>query len=201
MADGVRAVVRDDAVVGLGATSTLARQIAQGAPADVFASADPEWVDWLRGEGVLVLSERVVAHGSLVVVGPADMPAGALGDPLVNADRIAVADPAHVPAGQYAEAALRSTGRWEQVSRRVLPCADVRAALAAVESGAADAGIVYASDVGQSDRVVILDSLTAGARRPTFVVAALSERGRTVVDRIAADTASWRSAGFDPVAP
>lgn len=194
-ADVVRALA-EGASVSVAASSVLARQVARGAPASVLVTADPAWIDWLAAEGVPVLDRREVARGSLVVVGPAD--AAPEADPFTG--RIALADPAHVPAGQYARAALRASGRWADVEPRTVRTGDVRAALAAVEAGAADRAVVYASDARASTRVRVLLALDgAGAIR--FEAALLKSEGRSVFDALTTRPEAWAAAGFLPPAP
>ena len=144
-----------DIVVNVAATSLLARQIEQGAPADLFFSASPDWMTYLadrgrvRGRPVGLLTNRLVAAG------PADgTPVTAPAD-LLRLDRVALADPEHVPAGIYAREALACLGLWEAVRPHVIPMLDVRAALLAVRNGAAETAIVYASDVRATPNVQV----------------------------------------------
>lgn len=132
------------------ASNALARQIQEGAPADVFLSADEAKMDALDKAGLLLDGTRVsLLSNTLVIVVGADSPlefgspAGLL-DPAVK--RIALADTKGVPAGVYAREYLEKIGEWEAVKDRVVPTENVRAALAAVESGNAEAGIVYKTD-------------------------------------------------------
>ena len=185
------------ALVSVAASSVLARQIAQGAPADVFVTADPDWIDWLGERGVSVVERRVVATGRLVLVGPVDAPAGAsLATALASADRLALADPSHVPAGAYARESLEAAGLWDGVSARVVPLGDVRAALAAVESGVADRAIVYGSDAVASQRVRVLAEVPRA--QIVFEAALLQEPGgRGLFDALAEAGDLWTAAGFD----
>ncbi len=132
------------------ATSTLARQIAAGAPADVFLSADMEWVDWLVGRNFGKPGDiQVFAGNGLVVVAVLNSTAAdSLPDVFdrANSSRIAIADPDHVPAGRYARQVLEADGRWRQIAGRIVPAANVRSALRYVETGQTDFGIVYATD-------------------------------------------------------
>ncbi len=169
------------------ASSTLARQIAQGAPADLYLSASTAWMDELEGRDAIEPGTRVDLLGNtLVLIAPKRRPieieiapgfplAGALGD-----RRLAMGDPAHVPAGIYAKAALTKLGVWPEVSARVAYLGDVRGALAMVDRGEAAAGIVYASDVRGAARVQVVGrfpadshpaivyplAVVAGRRRP-----------------------------------
>lgn len=150
--------------LSFGASSTLARQIEQGAPANLFASADERWMDYLAKAGliepgtrrdllanrlVLVVPKDVVPKDVVpqdrarqVRIGP-DLDLAALLGP---AGRIATGDPEHVPAGIYARQALTSLGLWPQAEARLAATPDVRGALLLVERGEAPAGIVYATD-------------------------------------------------------
>ena len=145
-----------EVLVSFGASSTLARQIEQKAPADVFFSASPVWTEHLAEKNLLRAPARVVIGNGLVVIGPEDaIPLASLDD-LEELYDIAVADPEGVPAGQYAREGLQRAGMWERLETRLLPTVDVRAAVAAVQTGAARAGIVYASDVRGTDGVRVL---------------------------------------------
>lgn len=138
----------DDIVFHFGASSLLARQIEQGAPADLFLSADEARMNALAQQNLIVASTRKsVLSNSLVIVVPNDggltltSPAQ-----LTRAERIALAEPSTVPAGVYARAWLQKIGLWDRVAAKIIPTDNVRAALAAVESGNVDAAIVYKTD-------------------------------------------------------
>lgn len=137
-------------VLNLGASSALALQIENGAPSDVFVSADEAQMDRLEAAGRIVEGTRRSLLGNrLVVVVPDDAPSPpAQASDLVGEGvrRIALADPALVPAGVYARRWLEALGLWDRVQPRVVPLENVRAALAAVDSGDADAAVVYATD-------------------------------------------------------
>lgn len=174
------------------ASSTLARQIEQGAPAHVFVSADERWMDHLERAGRIdAASRRVLATNRLVVVVPRDAARAhphphAAGEPTESPDairaallpadpgaRIASGDPAHVPAGRYAEQALRSLGLWERVAPRLVRADNVRSALAFVERGEAAAGIVYATDAAASSKVRVAARFAASSHAPVTYPAAL----------------------------
>jgi len=138
-----------------GASSDLARQILAGAAADIFFSADVARMEELEKAGLVDRSERRnVLSNTLVIVTPADAKT-ALSQPadLKGVGRIALANPDSVPAGIYAKSYLKSLGLWDALEAKVVPTLDVRAALAAVEGGHADAGIVYATDAAISKKV------------------------------------------------
>jgi molybdate transport system substrate-binding protein len=145
-------------VYNLGASNDLARQIRAGAPADVFFSADKRQMDGLEKEGLVRAADRVdVLSNVLVVVVPADSSARVASPAdLVRFPRFALADPEAVPAGVYARAWLESVGQWDTLKGRVVPALNVRAALAAVESGNAEAGIVYRTDAAISKRARVV---------------------------------------------
>ena len=141
-----------DVLVSIGATSTLARQIEACGPADVLLAPSEEWVERLQTSGFLH-TEQTIAEGALAVVVAESAAPWSHFQHMTQIDRLALADPAHVPAGRFAQAALEQAGLWEVVEPRVIPLPHVRAALAAVASGQADAAIVYASDLAVSDQV------------------------------------------------
>lgn len=149
----------DKLVFHYGASSTLARQIQEGAPADVFFSADEPKMDSLEQSGLLLEgTRRSLLGNSLVVVVPAkDGAVIAQADALLlpGIRRLAVAEPATVPAGIYARAYLIKLGLWEKLAPKLVPTENVRAALAAVVSGNADAAWVYKTDAGISKEVKI----------------------------------------------
>jgi molybdate transport system substrate-binding protein len=149
----------DKITFNLGASSTLARQIEAGAPADIFFSADEAQMDGLAKQGLIDASTRKSRLGnSLVVVIPGDstLQIQSAGD-LTNAavKQIALADPKAVPAGVYAKAWLTKQQLWPTIEPKVVPTENVRAALAAVESGNVEAGVVYKTDAGISKKVKV----------------------------------------------
>jgi molybdate transport system substrate-binding protein len=142
------------------ASSTLARQIEEGAPADIFFSADETQMDRLAERGLVDAATRVDRLGNtLVVVAPKDShlqihsPADLAAD---GVKQIALADPKAVPAGVYAKEWLNKFGDWDAVAPKVVPAENVRAALAAVASGNVDAGVVYKTDAAISKSVKIV---------------------------------------------
>ena len=141
-------------------SNALSRQIQEGAPADVFISADDTQMNALQKAGLILDSSRKsLLSNSLVVVTGADSPikfeSGAdLAGPEIK--RLALADTKGVPAGVYAKEYLEKIGIWSAIQDRVIPTENVRAALAAVESGNADAGIVYKTDASISKAVKVV---------------------------------------------
>ncbi len=141
-------------VISFAASSVLARQVAAGARADLFVSADQEWMDYLDQRTMLAPGTRASFLGNrLVLVARADAPAERRALAAMLRGRVAVADPASVPAGRYAEAALRKLKLWDAAAPQLVRAENVRAALALVERGAAPYGIVYATDARASTRV------------------------------------------------
>jgi len=139
------------------ASSTLTQQIVQGAEADVFLSADTKWSDFLAKKG-LVARQRELLGNRLVIVIPADSKLRVSGPAdltKVAIEHLALAEPSSVPAGRYAKQALTQLGLWDRLMDKVAPAEDVRHALAYVETGAAEAGIVYATDAAVSKRVKV----------------------------------------------
>jgi molybdate transport system substrate-binding protein len=156
------------------ASSALARQLEQGAPADLFASADLDWMDWAESRRLIrPESRRILLGNTLVLVEPADRPATALpigpGFPLAQAigdSRLAVGDPRSVPAGRYAQAALTALGVWDQVAPRIAGAENVRAALTLVARGEARFGIVYETDARAEPRVRVVGAFPASSHPP-----------------------------------
>jgi molybdate transport system substrate-binding protein len=169
------------------ASSTLARQIEQGAPANVFASADEKWMDYLAGKNLIVAVTRKDLLGNdLVLVVPADKPMHVnigpgfdLAKLLGPNGRLAVGDPAHVPAGIYAEQALRKLGIWDSVAAHLARADDVRSALLLVERGEAPAGIVYGTDAAVSKGVMVAGVFPASSHDPVSYPFAVLKSGDT----------------------
>jgi len=160
-----------------GASSDLQRQVKAGAPADVFVSADLASMEALIQAGRVERgAARPLLSNQLVVVVPRRAPPGiARPADLTRVRRLALADPEAVPAGVYARKWLISLGLWEAVRARVVPALDVRAALAAVESGAVDAGIVYRTDALERRRVRVALEVPRSEGPPiTYAVAPIS---------------------------
>jgi molybdate transport system substrate-binding protein len=149
------------------ASNVLARQIVSGAPVDVFISADEAQMDVVAAAGLLKVGSRVpLLHNQLAIAVPSDRPrtfksVREIAGPEFT--RIAIGDPAAVPAGVYAKAYLQKEGLWPAVESRIVPTGSVRAALAAVESGAADAAIVYRTDVRVSAKATVAWTVSAAA--------------------------------------
>jgi len=158
-----------------GSSGTLAREIEQGAPVDVFISAAAKPMDDLEGRGLITTGTRQnLVHNSLVLIAPLDSKLqgfAALGDPSTR--MIAVGDPASVPAGQYAQQTLNSLHLYDQVKGKLVLGKDVRQVLTYVETGNADAGFVYATDAQISPRVRVVAVVPESAHEPIVYPAAV----------------------------
>ncbi len=192
------------------ASSILARQIAQGAPADIYLSANAAWMDELERGDVLQPGSRVDLLGNrLVLIAPLNQafevsiePGFALAKAL-GRGRLAIGDPSHVPAGIYAKAALDRLGVWDSLASKLAFANDVRGALALVERGEAAAGIVYASDAMAGARVRVVAAFPAPAPTPiVYPLAIVRARAAPAVTgfhrylRGAAAGAIFRDHGF-----
>ena len=197
--------------VNTGASNTLARQIASGAAVDLFLSADEAQMDSVRSD--VVSGTRVnLLSNQLAIVVPADRPrtmrsARDLTDPALR--RIAIGDPAAVPAGVYARTYLETLGLWGALSTKVVPSGSVRLALAAVENGVADAAVVYRTDAASARRVslALVIPVAEGPRIVYPAAVMRAGRNRDAAVRLltwlrGANAAGiFRAAGFIPIRP
>jgi molybdate transport system substrate-binding protein len=166
------------------ASSALARQIEQGAPADLFMSADEAWANYLQARNLLVEASRSSPLGNaLVLIAPANaarpvsLARGTdLAALLGPQGRIATGDPAHVPVGRYAQAALSWMGQWEVLAPRLARADNVRAALLLVERGEAPLGIVYATDAAASAGVRVVGTFPGESHEAITYPFALTRR-------------------------
>jgi molybdate transport system substrate-binding protein len=163
------------------ASSTLAKQIEAGARAEVFVSADGEWMDYLAQRGLLRAgTRRDLLGNALVLIAPADSavqlkiaPGFALAAAL-GGGRLAMADPDSVPAGLYGKAALTRLGVWDAVAAQLAPAESVRAALAYVTRGETPLGIVYRTDAEAQKRVRVVGVFPADSHPPIRYPVALT---------------------------
>ncbi|UUM32544.1 molybdate ABC transporter substrate-binding protein [Vibrio japonicus] len=165
-------------------SSSLARQLAHGAPADVFISANTKWVQYLIEQGV-VSSDNVtnIASNRLVIIsGENDQKSFELNDPKswahgLNGSRLAIGQPDAVPAGIYAKESLKNLGIWPSVKDHLAPTNNVRIALALVERKEASLGVVYRTDAQLSNKVNVLGILPESTHQPIiYPMAQLNER-------------------------
>lgn len=168
-------------IISFAASSALARQIESGAPADLFISADEEWMDAIAKSGLIRTGSRVSFLGNrLVLIAPAGSNGNLAIRPgmplaqLLGKNRLAVADPDAVPAGRYAQQALTSLKVWSGLQSRLARAENVRAALAFVERGEAPYGVVYETDAKASRKVRIVGYFPARSHMPiTYPIALL----------------------------
>lgn len=198
------------------ASSALAKQLEQAAPADVFISADVPWMDYVAQKSLIAADSRIDLLGNTLVVvagpgytgGDIDLKpgvdlAGALGD-----GRLAMGEPGSVPAGKYGKAALEKLGVWDGVSSKVAGAENVRAALALVSRGEAPLGIVYKTDAAADPSVKIVGTFPADSHPPiVYPVAKLSASKNADADaflkRLTSGSAkkTFEAAGFSVIAP
>jgi molybdate transport system substrate-binding protein len=165
------------------ASSALARQIEAGAPADVFVSADTEWMDYLQARNLIdPSSRRNVLGNRLVLISPADStvtikiaPHFALAK-LLGDGRLATGNPDSVPVGKYAKSALTKLGVWSEVQDKIAAADNVRAALALVARGEAPLGIVYRTDALVEKKVRIVADFPANSHEPIVYPAAATAK-------------------------
>lgn len=161
-------------------SSVLARQINQGAPANIYVSANQKWMDYLVEKGDIVTdSRRDLASNALVMIAPETSKVNSVNltqsqwiQDLGNS-YLAVGNPDHVPAGKYAKAALQHFNQWPEVEDKLARANNVRAALALVEQGESPLGIVYATDANMSKKVKIVGTYPADSHPKILYPAAL----------------------------
>ena len=173
-------------------TSLLAKQIEEGAPADIFVSADEQWMDYVAERKLIAPTSRLnLVSNRLVLIAPKDKvpaltiaPGFALARALGDGGRLAIADPVNVPAGRYGKAALTFLGVWDTVATRLAPADNVRAALAFVTRGETPLGIVYQSDVIAEPGVTIVGTFPEGTHPRIVYPAALTVRAKPEAKKV-----------------
>lgn len=197
-------------IVSYGASNALAKQIEAGAPADIFISADLDWMDYLGERNLLAANSRFnLLRNALVLIAPVSSSstlkiapnfrlAAALGS-----EKLAMANPDSVPAGKYGKAALETLGVWASVEKQVVRAGNVRAALVLVSRGEAPFGIVYKTDALADKGVKVVDTFPADSHPPIIYPAALvatskSTAAKALLDylRSAPAHAVWEKYGF-----
>ena len=184
-ADWARAGGRPPPRISYAASSTLAKQIEQGAPADLFLSADQDWMDYVEKKDLIRKSMRVDLLGNrIVAIAPRDSkialelrPGVDIGKALADG-RLAMANVDAVPAGKYGKAALVKLGAWQNVKDRIAQAENVRAALLLVARGEAPLGIVYATDATAEPTVRIVAAFPEGSYPPIVYPAALTRQSK-----------------------
>jgi molybdate transport system substrate-binding protein len=169
-------------------SSTLAKQIESGAPADVYISANKKWMDFLEKKNLIDRKSRLDLLGNrIVLIAPVGSalkkidvaPGFSVPDFLGKDGRLSMGDPDHVPAGMYGKKALENLGSWEQVKDRLAPMKDVRAALVLVERAEAPLGLVYATDAAISKKVRVVGAFPAASHSPIVYPVAAVTGGQT----------------------
>ena len=173
------------------ASSALARQIENGAPADIFLSADLEWMDYVAERRLIQAGSRVNLLGNqLVLIATASRPVTlkiAPGFPLaatLGRDRLAMANPDVAPAGKYGRAALTTLGVWDSVAGKVASTETVRGALLLVARGEAPLGIVYRTDAIVEPRVVVVDRFPESTHPPIVYPVATTSVAKPAAGKI-----------------
>jgi molybdate transport system substrate-binding protein len=189
-----RAQSGDRVVVSYAASSALAKQIDAGAPADVFISADLDWMDYVERRHLIKAdSRRNLLRNRLVLIAPADSKTSVDIGPgfplarLLGNGRLAMANPDTVPAGKYGKASLEALGVWKDVQAKVAPAENVRAALVLVSRGEAPFGIVYRTDAAVEPKVRVVGLFPENTHPPIVYPMAMTATGRAA----AVNFASW----------
>jgi molybdate transport system substrate-binding protein len=194
------------------ASSALARQIENGSRADVFFSADQEWMDYLQTRKLIQSASRHDVLGNqLVLIAPFDSkislkiaPHFALAATL-GKGRLATGDPDSVPVGRYAHEALAALGVWDEVSARLVRADSVRSALSFVDRGEAALGIVYATDALIDSKAHVVDTFPADSHSPIIYPVALTATAKPEAAKFLAyirgpaGDIAFRHAGFTPL--
>jgi molybdate transport system substrate-binding protein len=191
------------------ASSALARQIEAGSDADVFISADQQWMDYLAARHLIdATSRRNLAGNRLVLIAPADSGVALRIEPgfklleALQGGRLATGDPDTVPAGRYARAALTTLGVWDRVASRLVRAENVRAAMTYVARGEAPLGIVYATDAQIEEKIRVVGTFPDSSHEAiTYPAAATASAGRHAAAYLAylagKDAAAiWKKHGF-----
>jgi molybdate transport system substrate-binding protein len=194
------------------ASSALARQIESGAPADVFFSADLEWMDYLQTRNLIRRESRHDVLGNrLVLIAPQDSTLKLKIEPhfslarTLGKGRLATGDPDSVPAGRYAREALTTLGVWNEVAERIVRADSVRSALAFVDRGEVPLGIVYETDALIDKKVRVVDVFPAGSHLPIVYPIAEATAGKNDAARFIAyvrgpaGDVAFKAYGFTPL--
>jgi molybdate transport system substrate-binding protein len=202
------------AVISYAASSVLAKQIEEGAPADLYISADLDWMDYLAEQNLIKPDTRFNLLGNtLVLIAPKDSMLEAKIAPdfplasLLGDGKLAMANTESVPAGKYAEAALTKLGVWGSVKDNIAQADNVRAALTLVSRGEAPLGIVYATDANAASNVKVLGTFPADTHKPIIYPAAILAKSQSAdaqafVSFLKTDTANklFQDQGFTVLA-
>jgi len=179
-AKAFEAATGNKVIVSYGASNALARQIEAGAPADIFISADLDWMDYVAQRKLIAAETRInLLHNTLVLIAPSSSPASLKIGPnfalaaALRSDKLAMANPDSVPAGKYAKSALDKLGVWSSVEKQLARTENVRIALMLVSRGEAPFGIVYKTDALADKGVKIVDTFPPDSYPPIVYPAAV----------------------------
>jgi molybdate transport system substrate-binding protein len=201
--DEIAALSTTKTTLSYAGSGVLARQVSQGAPADVIILAHPRWMDWLESQGSILPDTRAdVASNALVVIGQKG--AASISDSTQIPDRLgqgrlAMGQRDAVPAGIYAREWLQSAALWDQLKPKLAEVENVRLALSLVARNEAPLGVVYRSDAHAEPKVDVLFSIPETAHDPIkYPAAAITEKGRGFIDLLTSAQASliFQSHGF-----
>lgn len=167
--------------INFASSGTLARQIEQGATADIYISANKRWANYIDSLHLLVAdTKQAIANNQLVLIAPKTSTVKIQSidsnidlTPILQNDRISMGDPLHVPAGKYAKQSLTYFGWYNDIEKYILPAKDVRSALMVVELEEAPLGIVYKTDALKSEKIKILNSFPVNSHKPIVYMAGL----------------------------
>lgn len=213
IAQEYQAATGDRVTVSYGGSNQMAKQIIEGAPADIFLSAAVNWMDEVEKAGLTVAGTRkdllgnslvLIAHGK--DAGQVDLAPGLDLAGLLAGGKLSMAMVDAVPAGQYGKQSLENLGLWPSVEGAVVQSENVRAALALVATGEAPLGIVYASDAVAEDNVTVIGTFPADSHKPIVYPAALLTNAADAADRAFLDhlssdqaKAAFAAQGFVPL--
>jgi len=197
-------------IISYGASNALAKQIEAGAPADVFISADLDWMDYVDQRHLLAPGTRFsLLRNSLVLIAPVSSKSALKIGPkfglaaALGPEKLAMANPDSVPAGKYGKAALEKLGVWSSVEKQVARAETVRAALALVSRGEAPFGIVYSTDAMADKGVRVVDTFPPDSHPPIVYPAAIAASSKSaaakpllVYLRSPAARPTWERYGF-----
>lgn len=189
-AKAFEAATGNKVIVSYGASNALAKQIEAAAPADVFISADLDWMDYVAQRKLIAAETRFnLLHNTLVLIAPSSSPASlkigpnfALAAALRN-DKLAIANPDSVPAGKYGKSALEKLGAWSSVEKQLARTENVRIALMLVSRGEAPFGIVYKTDALADRGVKIVDTFPPDSYPPIVYPAAVTASSTSAAAR------------------
>lgn len=193
-------VIGDAAIVVPAASSSQARRIVAGSPADIFISANREWIDYVARHGLIVPGSRQrLVSNEIVLVTPGSRPRDF--DLKTFRGKIAMGDPSHVPAGTYGRRALQAAGVWDRLASSIVPTSDVRHALALVARDEVDLAVVYLTDVKLSRKVSVVHRFPETRLSVVYEIALIRGGDPALLKRLTDPSAQriYRELGFGPM--